>query len=79
MKVDTVGIGSTNRVLVRRGQLNSAIVDHDAGDTVTKFLGNYQIVKDTINFTDAPKGEKGPSGLTTTSTFVGRVLSLIHI
>ena len=75
MKVDTVGIGSTNRVLVRRGQLNSAIVDHDAGDTVTKFLGNYQIVKDTINFTDAPKGEKGPSGLTTTSTFVGRVFT----
>ena len=75
MKVDTVGIGSTNRVLVRRGQLNSAIVNHDAGDTVTKFLGNYQIVKDTINFTDAPKGEKGPSGLTTTSTFVGRVFT----
>ena len=75
MKIDTVGIGSTNRVLVRRGQLNSAIVDHDAGDTVTKFLGNYQIVKDTINFTDAPKGSKGPSGLTTTSTFVGRVFT----
>ena len=70
MKIDTVGIGSTNRVLVRRGRLNSAIVDHDAGDTVTKFLGNYQIVEDTINFTDPPKGEKGPSGLTTTSTFV---------
>ena len=60
MKIDTVGIGSTNRVLVRRGQLNSAIVNHDAGDTVIKFLGNYQIVKDTINFTDAPKGSKGP-------------------
>ena len=75
MKIDTVGIGSTNQILVRRGQLNSAIVTHDAGDTVTKFLGNYQIVKDTINFTDAPKGSKGPSGLTTTSTFVGRVFT----
>ena len=75
MKIDTVGIGSTNRLLVKRGQLNSALADHDAGDTVTKFLGNYQIVRDTINFTDAPKGEKGPSGLTTTSTFVGRVFT----
>jgi len=75
MKIDTVGIGSTNQLLVRRGQLNSAIVDHDAGDTVTKFLGSYQIVKDTINFTDAPKGSKGPAGLTTTSTFVGRVFT----
>jgi len=75
MKIDTVGIGSTNQMLVRRGQLNSAIVDHDAGDTVTKFLGSYQIVEDTINFTDAPKGEKGPAGLTTTSTFTGRVFT----
>ena len=75
MKIDTVGIGSTNRILVRRGRLNSAIANHSAGDTVTKFLGNYQIVEDTINFTDPPKGEKGPSGLTTTSTFVGRVFT----
>ena len=70
MKIDTVGIGSTNRILVRRGRLNSAIANHSAGDTVTKFLGNYQIVEDTINFTDPPKGEKA-SGLTTTSTFAG--------
>ena len=75
MKVDTVGIGSTNRILVRRGRLNSAIANHSAGDTVTKFLGNYQIVEDTINFTDPPKGEKGPAGLTTTSTFAGRVFT----
>ena len=75
MKIDTVGIGSTNQILVRRGQLNSAIVNHSAGDTVRKFLGNYQIVKDTINFTDAPKGSKGPAGLTTTSTIVGRVFT----
>ena len=75
MKIDTVGIGSTNQLLVKRAQLNSALANHSAGATVTKFLGNYQIVKDTINFTDAPKGEKGPSGLTTTSTFVGRVFT----
>ena len=75
MKIDTVGIGATNKLLVRKGQLNSLLADHSAGDTVTKFLGNYQIVKDTINFTDAPKGSKGPSGLTTTSTFVGRVFT----
>ena len=75
MKIDTVGIGGTNILLVRKGQLNSVIEDHSAGDTVTKFLGNYQIVEDTINFTDPPKGEKGPSGLTTTSTFAGRVFT----
>ena len=75
MKIDTVGIGSTNQILVKRAQLNSSLASHDAGDVVTKFLGNYQIVKDTINFTDAPKGSKGPAGLTTTSTFVGRIFT----
>ena len=75
MKIDTVGIGSTNQILVKKGQLNSALANHSAGDTVTKFLGNYQIVRDTINFTEAPKGSKGPAGLTTTSTFVGRVFT----
>ncbi len=72
MKIDTVGIGSTNQVLVKRAQLNSALATHSANDTVTKYLGNYQIVKDSINFTNAPKGAKGPVGLTTTSTFAAR-------
>ena len=75
VKVDTVGIGATNQLLVKRAQLNSTLANHSANDTVTKFLGNYQIVEDTINFTDAPKGEKGRAGLTTTSTFVGRVFT----
>ena len=72
MKIDTVGIGSTNQMLVKRAQLNSALANHTAGATVTKFIGNYQVVEDTINFTDAPKGEKGPVGLTTTSTLLDR-------
>ena len=55
--------------------MNSALANHTAGATVTKFIGNYQVVEDTINFTDAPKGEKGPVGLTTTSTFVGRAFT----
>ena len=75
IKVDTVGIGATNQLLVKRAQLNSALANHSANNIVTKFLGNYQIVEDTINFTDAPKGEKGQTGLTTTSTFVGRVFT----
>ena len=76
MKVDTVGIGSTNQMLVKRfPPLELCTANHIAGATVTKFIGNYQVVEDTINFTDAPKGEKGPVGLTTTSTFVGRAFT----
>jgi hypothetical protein len=72
MKIDTVGIGGSNIVLVKRAQLNSALENHGIGSTITKYVGNYQIVRDTINFVDAPKGEKGPVGLTTTSTFTAR-------
>ena len=75
MKIDTIGIGATNRVLVKRAQLNSDLVSHTSGSTITKYLGNYQIVKDTINFVDAPKGSKGPVGLTTTSTFAARAFT----
>ena len=75
MKIDTIGIGASNRLLVKRAQLNSALANHSEDDTVTKFLGNYQIVKDAISFTDAPKGSKGPAGLTTSNTFVGRVFT----
>ena len=55
--------------------MNSALANHTNGATVTKFIGNYRIVEDTINFTDAPKGEKGPTGLTTTSTFMPRAFT----
>ena len=75
MKIDTIGIGDTNRVLVKRAQLNSDLVAHSSGSTITKYLGNYQIVKDTINFVEAPKGSKGPVGLTTTSTFTARAFT----
>ena len=72
MKIDTIGIGGTNIVLVKRAQLNSALANHGIGATITKYVGNYQVVRDTINFVEAPKGQKGPVGLTTTSTFAAR-------
>jgi len=75
MKIDTIGIGGTNIVLVKRAQLNSVLANHSAGATITKYVGNYQIVRDTINFTDPPKGSKGPTGLTTTSTFTARAFA----
>ena len=75
MKIDTIGIGGTNIVLVKRAQLNSTLANHGIGSTITKYVGNYQIVKDTINFTDPPKGSKGPTGLTTTSTFTARAFA----
>ena len=72
MKIDTIGIGGTNIVLIKRAQLNSALANHGIGATITKYVGNYEVVRDTINFVEAPKGQKGPVGLTTTSTFAAR-------
>ena len=71
----SLGIATLPTVKVRRGQLGIAAAGISSGTSVRVHRGSFNIVEDTINFTDPPKGEKGPSGLTTTSTFAGRVFT----
>ena len=84
MKVNTVGIGSTNFILVNRGWMGTGIVTHQPGIAVTVVDGAYNIVDNTINFYTAPRGpipvggsDKRPdqrdwTGITTHSRFQGR-------
>ena len=85
MKIDGVGIGSTNRVSVRRGWMGTNIqTGLSTGDLVTKVAGNYNIVGNTLNFVEAPYGntpigtitnppdQRDFTGITTSSTFQGR-------
>ena len=84
MKIESVGFGSTNYVLVRRPWMGTALGLHSESSIVTKVQGNYNIVNNTINFVDAPKGktplgtstnapdERDWTGITTFSTFQGR-------
>jgi hypothetical protein len=84
MRIDGVGIGTTNAIQVRRPRLGTEIVGHSTGALVTKVTGNYNIVDNTLNFAEAPFGETPFSsttnrsderdwvGISTGSSFQGR-------
>ena len=85
MKVNTVGFGTTNGILVTRGWMGTGISTHPVGVAVTKVDGAYNIVNNRINFYTAPQGptpfssttnppdERDFTGITTFSKFQGRV------
>ena len=84
MKIEGVGIGSTNAIRVRREWLGTRIGTAATGDLVTKIVGNYNIVDNILNFVEAPFGntpigsttnppdERDWTGITTSSSFQGR-------
>jgi hypothetical protein len=84
MRIDGVGIGTTNAIQVRRPRLGTEIVGHSTGALVTKVTGNYNIVDNTLNFAEAPFGktpfssttnrsdERDWVGISTGSSFQGR-------
>ena len=62
-------------VVVERGAFGSIATSHTVGSGNSVYTGDYNIVDDTIYFTDAPYGKTGPIGLETGSTFAGRLFS----
>jgi len=87
MRVATVGVGTTNVLIVNRPWMGTGLSTHFSGATVTKLSGNYNIADNQINFVSAPYGAypistttSGPdevdwTGLTTHSTFSGRIFT----
>ena len=86
MTVVSVGVGDTNKIQARRATVGTTLARHYIGDVVTKLGGNYNIVDNTLHFTSAPFGntpvgvgttadpdQTDWSGITTSSTFQGRV------
>jgi hypothetical protein len=84
MRIDGVGIGSTNAIQVRRPRLGTSIAGYSTGALVTKVSGNYNIVDNVLNFAEAPFGniplssptnrpdERDWVGISTGSSFQGR-------
>ena len=72
IKVEAVGVGSTNALNVFRGAMGSVAAAHTVGAAVTVVSGDYKIENGIIHFTDAPYGPTGIGSLTTRSTFSGR-------
>ena len=73
VKVNLVGIGSTNSLNVIRSYMGSVASAHTVGAAVTVLSGDYTIKDGTIYFSDAPYGPTGIGSLTSKSTFTGRV------
>ena len=84
MKVDSVGLGATNVLLVTRPWMGTQSGTHSDGTLITKVEGNYNIVDSTVNFFTAPVGltplstttnepdERDWVGIATHSSFNGR-------
>jgi hypothetical protein len=84
MKVEGIGIGSTNAIQVRRPWMGTVLAGYSTGSLVTKVTGDYNIVDNTINFIAAPYGniplststnrpdERDWDGISSRSTFQGR-------
>jgi len=84
VKINSVGFGSTNVLLVDRGWMGTGLTTHSSGTLVTKIYGDYNIVDNVINFISAPYGaiplgtstnppdQRDYLGITTSSTFSGR-------
>jgi hypothetical protein len=84
MRIEGVGIGSTNAIRVRRPWLGTVLAGYSTGATVTKINGNYNIVDNILNFVEAPYGniplssttnppdERDWVGISTGSRFQGR-------
>jgi hypothetical protein len=84
MRINSVGIGGTNKVLVQRPWMGTGISTHAANSVVTKVNGDYNIVNNIINFVHAPYGltpigsttnppdSRDFVGIETHSTFSGR-------
>ena len=75
MKVRSVGIGSTNSVIVDRAYYGTTAAGHTVGAAVIVMRGDFNIVKDTIYFTDPPYGKIGQESLQVNSSFQGRLFS----
>ena len=74
MRVKSTGYGGlSDQLLVDRGWLGSSNGIHAADSVITKYNGNYTILGNSLNFVEPPYGEAGYTGLTTRSTFQGRV------
>ena len=84
IRIEGVGIGSTNTIRVRRQRLGTSLAGHSTGALVTKVIGNYNIVENTLTFAEAPFGniplgtstnppdERDWTGISTSSSFQGR-------
>mgnify|MGYP003315666736 CR=1 FL=1 len=75
IRIKTIGVGDPNVISVDRGILGTKAAAHLVGAACTMKGGNYNIVKDVIYFATPPWGPTGDVGVSTQSSFSGRVFN----
>ncbi len=85
MRITSIGVGNTNSISIRRNLLGTNLSTHYSSNLVTKIFGNYNIVNNSIYFSDPTYGdvpftnqfdrgdEVDYSGFSNGSSFSGRV------
>ena len=84
IRVSGVGIGTTNNIIADRAVFGTGIQTHSTNDEIVKLDGNYNIIDNTLYFSEPPYGlvpEENPevpdetdyTGLQISSKFSGRV------
>lgn len=76
MKINSVGVGSTNFIEVERPLMGTILSEHSKDTLITKLKGNYNIVENKIYFSEAPYGpiyDEVNGDINIRSTFQGRV------
>jgi len=86
--IATNNAGISSAIRVHRNWMGTDLLNHSNHDIVTKMVGNYNIVDSTLNFAAAPIGnrprvgvstsppnERDFVGITTTSSFSGRIFN----
>lgn len=75
LSIKAVGIGTTNNIIVERGQYGSKIRSHSINSLVKVYRGDYNIDDGKIYFSTPPYGKIGNDGLKVSSNFQGRYFS----
>ena len=78
IKVNLVGVGSTNSLNVIRGEMGTVAAAHTVGAAVTVVKGDYRVNEGRIYFSEAPYGPVSTGGIITRSNFSGRVYYRIN-
>lgn len=71
IKVLSIGVGSTNGILVDRAKLGTNIAIHTSGSQIRKINGNFNIIDNTVYYENVPYQSNDPYKYS--YTFTGRV------
>ena len=75
MRIKGIGIGGANVCTVERGFLGTSAAAHTTSSTCTIKDGDFNIVNGILHLTTPPYGPSGSAGISTSSTFHGRIFN----